>query len=78
MFKGPDDRVQDKLELGVGDGQERVEAVEVDCLQKQEEIGSVFRELLKVLKKMKINLNYSITIDSNVVYLKSRLHNRSI
>ena len=50
MLKGPDDWVQDKLELGVGDGQERVEAVEVDCLQKQEEIGSVFRELLKVLK----------------------------
>ena len=51
VLEGPDDGVEHELELRRVDGQEGVEAVRVDGLQQQEEVGAVLRVLLEVLRK---------------------------
>ena len=49
MLDGPHDRVQHQFELDGGDLEQRREAVVVHGLEQEEEVGSVLRELLKVL-----------------------------
>lgn len=49
VLEGPDDGVQDELELSRGDGQEGREALRGGGLQEVEEVGSVFWEFFKVL-----------------------------
>ena len=49
MLEGPDDGVQDQLELGRRDGEEGRETLGVDCLEQVEEVGAVLWVLLKVL-----------------------------
>lgn len=51
VFEGPDDGVQDQFELGRSDGQEGCEALGVGGLEEVEEMCSVFREFLKVLRR---------------------------
>lgn len=51
VFKGPDDRVEDELELGGGDVEECLKAVRVHRLQQHKEVGPVLRILFKVLQK---------------------------
>ena len=53
VLEGPDDGVQDQLELGRGDGQEGRETLGVDCLEQVEEVGPVFWVLLKVLEEQR-------------------------
>ena len=51
VLEGPDDGVQDQLELGRRDGQECREAVGIDGLKQVEEMGPVLRELFEILFK---------------------------
>lgn len=54
MLEGPDDGVQDQLELGRGDGQEGGEALGGGRLEEVEEMSSVFREFFKILKRREV------------------------
>lgn len=53
VLEGPDDRVEDQLELRGRDGEEGCEAVVVDRLEHHEEVCAVFREFFKVLENEK-------------------------
>ena len=61
MLEGPDDRVEDQLELRGGDGEKAGEAVVVHRLQHQEEVCSMFRELFEILKKFFNDLKVFVT-----------------
>lgn len=65
MLEGPDDGVQDQLELGGGDGQEGGEALGGGRLEEVEEMSSVFREFFKILmrrevKHLAVSVSFSI------------------
>lgn len=65
MLEGPDDGVQDQLELGGGDGQEGREALGGGRLKEVEEMSSVFGEFFKILmrrevKHLAVNVSFSI------------------
>ena len=49
VLEGPDDGIEDELKLHGRDREEGVEAVEVDGLQQDEEVGPVLGELFEVL-----------------------------
>jgi hypothetical protein len=50
VFEGPNDRVQDELELGGRDGEEGIKTVQVDGLEEDEKVCPMFRKFLEILK----------------------------
>lgn len=54
VLEGPDDGVQDQLELGGGDGQEGGEALGGGRLEEVEEMSSVFWEFFKILTRREV------------------------